>query len=75
MHMRLSLTLVTLAAFALAGCFGSDDSSQGQSDSFVLATAAIASQPETSTELVEATPATVENVMATSPETGEAMPL
>lgn len=75
MQTRLSLTLVTVAGLALSGCFGSDDSSENQSDSFVSATAAVTSQPEASSELVEATPATVEQVMATSPETGEAMPL
>jgi len=73
MHMRLSLTLVTLAALALAGCGGSGGSSQSQSDSFVAATAAVANQP--GNEQAEATPATVESVMATSPETGEAQPL
>ncbi len=73
MQMRLSLTLITLAALALAGCFGSDNSSQSQPDNFVTATAAVANQA--GNEQVEATPATVENVMATSPETGEALPL
>ena len=73
MHMRLSLTLVTLAALALAGCFGSDNSPKNKSDDFVVATAAVANQ--SGNEQAEATPATVEKVMATSPETGEAMPL
>lgn len=73
MHMRLSLTLVTLTALALAGCFGSDNSSQAQQDEFVTATAAVANQ--SGNEQAEATPATVEAVMATSPETGEAVPL
>ena len=73
MQTRLSLTLVTVGALALAGCFGSDDDTKTPSDGFIAATAAVANQPNN--EQAEATPATVEQVMATSPETGEAMPL
>lgn len=72
MQTRLSLTLVTVGTLALAGCFGSDDA-KTPPDSFVAATAAVANQSDN--EQAEATPATVEQVMATSPETGEAMPL
>lgn len=73
MQTRLSLIGATLASLALAGCFGSDDDSKTSADSFVTATAAVVNEAEN--EQVEASPAVVERVMATSPETGEAMPL
>ncbi|MEK6789099.1 MAG: hypothetical protein AABY68_09130 [Pseudomonadota bacterium] len=73
MQTRLSLLGATLATLALAGCFGSDDDDKTPADNFVTATAAVAN--ETGNEQVEASPAVVESVMATSPETGEAMPL
>lgn len=73
MKSRLSLTLLTLGALTLAGCFGGGGDSTASSDDFVAATAAVANS--TGNEQTEATPAVVERVMATSPETGEAMPL
>lgn len=73
MKSRLSLTLLTLAMLTLAGCFGGGDDSKTSSDDFVAATAAVANA--SGNEQTEATPAAVERVMATSPETGEAMPL
>ena len=73
MKSRLSLVLLTLAALTLAACFGGGDDAKTSSDDFVAATAAVANSPDV--ELTEATPAAVERVMATSPETGEAMPL
>jgi len=73
MKSRLSLALLALAALPLAGCFGGGDSNQASSDDFVAATANIAKS--SGNEKAEATPEAVERVMATSPETGEAMPL
>ena len=73
MQIRLSLMIATLASLALAGCFGSDNGDKSSADNFVSATAAVAN--EAGNEQTEATPAVVERVMATSPETGEAVPL
>jgi len=73
MKSRLSLTLLTLGALTLAGCFGGGDDNQASPDDFVAATANVATS--SGNERAEATTDTVERVMATSPETGEAMPL